>query len=363
MQQRNGRKKILIINTIGMGYEGMSFVILNYLRNMSAEGLELHITADPEVSDDFRKILEKLGTVHIVPVKQQDLKGYLLGIRNILKTGINVLHVHGNSGTMAMEAILAKLCGVSKVIVHSHSTKTDHPMVNAILKYPMMVFSDKLVACSKASGKWLYRNRKFTVLNNAIDLNRFSFDPVVREACRKELGLEKEFLVGHIGHFSEPKNHPYLVDVFGELHKRNPEARLLLVGGGPDFDSVVKKVNHLQLQDAVIFTGRRSDVERLYQAMDVFLMPSRWEGLPLVLLEAQTSGLPVIASDRITKDVKCTENFWYLNIEDAPAVWAEKLLQLSETPVERTADNGKLLREHGFDICQEAEKLRQIYLT
>lgn len=358
----NSCRKVLVINTIGMGYEGMSSVIMNYLRTMPLDGLELHITAYPGVNENIQKTLETFGSVHIVPAKKRDLKGYLHGIWKILKTGIDVIHIHGNSGTMAMEVVLAKLCRVPKVIVHSHSTKTDHPLANAVLRYPMALLADQLVACSEGSGRWLYKNWKFTVLNNAIDSARFSFDPVCREVCRKELGLDQEFLVGHVGHFTEPKNHFYLVNVFHELHKRKPDARLLLVGGGPDFDAVVEKVNNLHLQDAVIFAGRRPDVERLYQAMDVFLMPSRWEGLPLVLLEAQASGLPVVASDRITRDVCCTENFWYLNIEDSPAVWAEKLLQLSETPVERSADQGKLLREHGFDIYQEAGRLREMYL-
>lgn len=362
MEKTKANKKVLIINTIGMGFEGMSFVILNYLRNMSLEGLELHITADPDLCEDMRKILEALGTVHIIPVKQRDPKGYLRGVRDILKTGIDVLHIHGNSGTMAMEAVLAKLCGVKKVFVHAHSTKTDHPAVNAILKYPMMLCADQRIACSEGSGKWLYGNWKHMVLNNAIDLSRFRFDPEIREQCRGEFGIREEFLLGHIGNFYEPKNHSFLIDVFAAFHKRKPDSRLLLVGTGPDFDAVREKVNQLQLQDAVIFAGRRTDVERIYQALDVFVMPSLWEGLPLVLLEAQAAGLPVLASDRITKAVQCAPNFWYLPVEESPALWAEKLLHLSEEKMDRTADTARYLREHGFDICMEAERLRELYL-
>lgn len=352
----------MIVNTIGMGFEGMSFVILNYLRNMPREGLQLHITADPELCDEMREILEALGTVHIIPIKQENLKGYLKGIRDILKTGMDVLHVHGNSGTMAMEAVLAKSCGVKNIIVHAHSTKTDHPAVNAILRYPMMLFSDERIACSVDSGKWLYKKWKHTVLNNAIDISRFRFDPDIREQCRREFGIREEFLVGHIGNFYEPKNHVFLIDIFAAFHKLKPDSRLLLAGRGPDFDAVVEKVNQLQLQDAVIFAGRRTDVERLYQAMDAFVMPSRWEGLPLVLLEAQASGLPVLASDRITKDVRCAENFWYLPIEEDPEVWAEKLVKLSEEKIDRTVDTAQCLRERGFDIRMEAGRLRDLYL-
>lgn len=362
MNKTKAKKKILVVNTIGMGFEGMSTVIVNYLRSMSLEGLELHITADPDLCEEMRQILEALGTVHIIPVKQEDLKGYLLGIREILKTGIDVLHVHGNSGTMAMEAVLAKLCGVKKVFVHAHSTKTDHPVVNTVLKYPMMLCADQRIACSVGSGKWLYGNWKHMILNNAIDLTRFRFRPEVREACRREFGIGNEFLVGHIGNFYEPKNHGFLIDIFAAFHGRKPDSKLLLTGVGPDFEAVVEKVNRLGLQDAVIFAGRRTDVERIYQALDVFVMPSLWEGMPLVLLEAQASGLPVLASDRITKDVRCVPDFRYLPVEESPEVWAGKLLQLSAEKTDRITDTAPYLRERGFDIGREAERLRELYL-
>ena len=362
MEKTEAKTKVLIVNTIGMGHEGMSTVILNYLQNMSLERIELHVTAADPLAEDIEQILTALGTVHIIPLKQENLKGYLLGIREIVKTGIDVIHVHGNSGTMAMEAVLAKLCGVKKVFVHAHSTKTNHPLVNTILKYPMMLCAAQRLACSAGSGKWLYGNWSHTILNNAIDLDKFRFDPDVRKQCRKEFDLREEFVLGHVGNFYEPKNHSFLIDVFAAFHKLQTNSKLLMAGGGPDFDAAVEKVRQLQLQDAVIFAGKRTDVERIYQALDVFVMPSRWEGLPLVLLEAQASGLPVIASDRITKEVQCTPNFWYLSIEEAPKVWAEKLLQLSGERLDRTADTARYLRERGFDIRTEADRLLELYL-
>lgn len=357
-------KKVLIVPTNGLDLEGITTVIYNYTKAMNRDGLELHFLTYGELNPSLRERFAPMGQIKFVSDRKQSTKAYVKDYIRLLKSGsFDVVHIHGNSGTMAIEAVLAKLCGVQKVIVHSHSTKTDHPLVNAVLRYPMALFADELVACAQGSGKWLYRNWKFTVLNNAIDITKFGYDSAARAEVRRELGIDKEFLVGHIGHFSAPKNHFYLIDVFYELYQREPGARLLLVGDGPDFDRVKEKVTSLHLQDAVIFAGRRSDAERLYQAMDVFLMPSRWEGLPLVLLEAQSACLPVVASSRITGDVRCTDNFWYLNIDESPAVWAEKLLQLSENPVERSGDNGKLLRVRGFDICLETEKLRQIYLA
>lgn len=356
-------KRILIVPTLGLGLEGITTVIYNYIHAMDRQDLQLHFLTYGNLQPVLRDRFSALGTINFVSDRKQSTVAYVKDyIRLLREQRFDVVHIHGNSGTMAIETVLAKLCGVPRVLIHTHSTKTDHPMVNAILKYPMMLFADERIACARGSGAWLYGSWKHTVLNNAIDLGRFSYDPACRAECREEFGIRNEFLVGHIGHFSTPKNHFFLIDVFAAFHKRKPDAKLLLAGDGPDFDAVVEKVRQLQLQDSVIFTGRRSDVERLYQAFDVFLMPSRWEGLPLVLLEAQTAGLPVVASDRITKDVQCAPDFWYLSIEEDPKVWAEKLREVSEKKVDRTADTAQLLREHGFDIRTEAGRLLELYL-
>lgn len=363
MEKQSNKKRILIINTIGMGFEGISFVILNYLQHMSLEGLELHTIANPKSNAQMRQNMEDFCTVHILPRRQNDLKGYLRGLREIFRQGIDVLHIHGNSGTMAIEVVLAKLCGVKKILIHAHSTKTDHPAVNAVLKYPMMWFSQECIACSEAAGKWLYGKHPYMLLNNAIDLDRFRFDPETRDACRQEFEIGGEFVMGHIGNFYEPKNHPFLIDIFAAFHKREPNSKLLLAGGGPNAALAEEKVKSLDLHDSVIFAGKRTDPERIYQAMDVFVMPSLWEGLPLVLLEAQASGLPVLASDRITKEVRCTENFRYLPLEEGVEIWVEQLLSLSREKADRTLTTTEGLVQRGFDICAEAQRLRNLYLN
>lgn len=358
-----GMQKVLIVPTLGLNLEGITTVIYNYIHAMDREGLQFHFMTYGDLKPVLRERFEAMGRIEFVSDRKQSTAAYIKDYIRLLRGNrFDVVHIHGNSGTMAIEAVLAKLCGVPKVLVHTHSTKTDHPAVNALLKYPMMLCADERIACSRSSGTWLYKNWKHKVLNNAIDLSGFSFDPVCREECRAEFGIREEFLVGHIGHFSAPKNHFYLIDIFEAFHKLKPDSKLLLVSDGPDFDAVVEKVHRLQLQDAVIFAGRRSDVERLYQAIDVFLMPSRWEGLPLVLLEAQTAGVPVVASDRITTDVQCTESFWFMSIEEPAERWAEKLMEVAQTAADRSNDNIRLLRDRGFDIRLETKRLREIYL-
>lgn len=363
MKNREDKKTVLIINTVGMGYDGMSHVILNYLCHMSVDGLDLHFTAAPDVNDSIRNTLENYGTIHYIPLKKENLWGYVFGLNKTLKSRIDVIHIHGNSGTMVIESLLARLHGVPQILVHCHNTKTSYPLLNRILTPIMKCMATDLIACSRASGEWLYGKSNYLVLNNAIDLKKYEFNPLVREEVRREFQVGDTLLVGHIGAFLESKNQPYLVEAFADFHRRYPNSKLMLVSDGPMFEAVKHQVEQLGLTGSVIFPGRRSDAQRLYQAMDVFVMPSRWEGLPLVMLEAQASGLPVLASDRITRDAACTDRVRFLSIDETPSVWADALMELVDEKKDRVEGIAQQLRQHGFDITEEAEILRDIYLA
>ena len=356
-------KKILIINTIGFDFEGISSVIVNYLSHMDRHGLEITFIAQPRISDQFKGILEPLGTVAVLPDRKQDTRGYIKGLNGILKEKkFDVIHIHGNSGTMAIEALLARACHVKKVIVHAHSTHTDHPAINRVLTPVMKSLSTDLLACSAGAGKFLY-GKGFTVLNNAIDMQRFCFQRQARDACRKEWRLaEDDFVIGHVGYFMAVKNQSFLIDVFSEYHKTDPNARLLLVSDGPDLEKIRQKASDCGIADAVIFAGRRGDVERLYCAMDIFVFPSLWEGLPLTLVEAQASGLPCLVSSHVTRDVACTDAMIYKDLSDGAAAWAKTVAGLKKTAASGNRNSvGDALKNKGFDIMTEAAKLRKIY--
>lgn len=356
-------KRVLIVNTIGLGYEGITSVIKNYTGAMNKEGLEIHFVAMDSLPDDLKLLLSDMGIIHYVEKRKKSLKRYLTGMDAVLsKNKFDVIHIHGNSGTMLIEVLLAKIHGIKNIIIHSHSTQTNHPVVNRILKAPMMRLADTCIACSKASGEWLYGNYPYTVLNNAIDLNRFRFSEVNREKYRDEFGIKDEFLVGHIGHFTPQKNHFFLIDIFFEFHKLEPNSKLLLISDGPRFDQVKAKVAELGLQETVIFAGRRNDIAEIYSAMDLFLLPSNWEGLPLVMVEAQTNGLSLLVSDVITQDAKCTDRTFYKPLDHGALFWAEQLQQIKNSNFDRMVDDRGNIAEKGFDIHTEAEKLRQIYL-
>lgn len=356
-------KKILIINTVGFRYEGITSVILNYLRAMNRENLDISFLTYADTHQQLKEELDQLGRRVEVPNRKQNVRGYMNCLYRILAEGYDVLHVHGNSGTMLIETVLAKLRGVKKIIVHTHSTSTNHPFVNAVLKHPMMWLADECLACSSAAGEWLYGKHPYRVLNNAIDLEKYHFDPEKREAYRKEFQVQpEEFLIGHIGHFTPQKNHFFLFEIFQACYAQNSNAKLLLVGEGPDQVAVREKVQEAGLEERVIFAGRREDAWALYSAMDLFLLPSRWEGLPLVALEAQANGVPVLMSTVVTEDAKCTEAVFYAPLTETAPEWAGRIADIQQKDMPRASADVGAIAKRGFDIFQEAEKLRRIYL-
>ena len=356
-------KKILISPTLGLDLEGITSVIYNYSKAMDRSNLQLCFLTYGDLKPAVRERFQSLGEILFVADRKQSTFAYMKGYVALLKEhSFDVVHINGNSGTMIIEVLLAKLCGVKNVMVHGHSTRTNHPFINTILKVPMMWLSQECIACSEATGQWLYGKYPYTLLNNAIELDKFRFEETLREKYREEFGVQKEFLVGHIGHFTEPKNHFFLIDVFAAFHKLEPNSKLLLISDGPRFQQVQEKVAQLGLQDAVIFAGRRSDVAGIYSAMDLFILPSCWEGLPLVMVEAQMNGLPLLVSDAVTSAAKCTDRVWYKSLEDGAQSWAETLLKLKNQRFDRQKDFRGIIAEKGFDIQAEAEKLRQLYL-
>lgn len=357
-------KKILVINTVGFQYEGITSVILNYIRGMNRDGLDFTFPVYGDTDPKLQEELRLLGRTVTLPNRKKAVRDYAAQLYRMLGEGYDVLHVHGNSGTMVMEAVLAKLRGVKKVIVHTHSTSTDHPLVNAVMKYPMMLLAGERLACSKAAGDWLYGKHPYTVLNNAIDLEKYRFDPQKRESYREAFGVQDgEFLIGHIGHFTPVKNHPFLLEVFHTCYMRNPKAKLLLVGDGPDQAQVKQQAKALGIWDRVIFAGQRSDASSLYSAMDLFLLPSQWEGLSLVTIEAQANGLPALVSDGVPEDAGCTDRVFWKSLSDGSDAWAEEITKIAAMPCARTDDFTGSIRACGFDIHKEAAALRNIYLS
>lgn len=205
----------------------------------------------------------------------------------------------------------------------------------------------------------MFGGAPYQIVNNAIDVSAYTYSPIKRLEMRREMGLADELVIGHVGRFNQPKNHPFLLAIFAALLKKEPNAVLLLVGGGEDMPKMQAKAQELGIADHVRFLGVRSDVADLMQAMDVFAFPSLYEGLGIALIEAQASGLPCIVSDTIPSEAYLTDLVFSQKLSASPEGWADAILEKRKTP---RVDHSAEIAAHGFDITTEAVKLQEFYL-
>lgn len=255
-------------------------------------------------------------------------------------------------------------------IIHSHSTSNGNGL-DALVKYlmqlPIRRQADYLFSCSDIAGEWLYgRNAisqdNYRMIPNCIDLNRFSFDCMKRKEIREELGIkDNEFVIGHIGRFCEAKNHEFIIKVFNDITKKNSDSKLLLIGDGELKVSIEKLVCSLDIRNRVIFSGNVSNPEQYYQAMDCFFFPSKWEGLPVSVVEAQASGLTCLISDTITKDVVLTDLVHQYPIENV-GMWVKAILNYKDGE-RKQIDSDQKKRLCRFDSQSVAKDLQEFYLS
>ena len=217
-----------------------------------------------------------------------------------------------------------------------------------------------MFACGEEAGKWMFETDNFEVINNAIDTDLYTYNKEKADKVKKEFDIENKFVVGHVGRFSYPKNHKFIIDVFNEVQKVREDSVLMLVGDGDLRSQIEQKVRDLRLSEKVIFTGVRSDVNDLMQGMDVFLFPSLYEGLPVTMVEAQASGLKCIISDKVTLECKMTENVVVIKLEESPQQWAKEVLKYEKYERQNTKEE---IVKANFDIKANAKYLQEFYLN
>jgi capsular polysaccharide biosynthesis protein len=256
--------------------------------------------------------------------------------------------------------------GVRSFAVHSHSTAYSDSRLKSMRNWLVCrnigAYSDVRLACSHAAGEFMFRRSRFEVLPNAIDVGTYRFDRQVRVKSRRALGLGDGPVVGHVGRFSEEKNHRFLLDIFGELLRLKPGARLVLIGDGALRPGIEERAADRGLADYVLFLGDRKDVPALYQAMDVLVLPSLFEGLPMVGVEAQCAGLPMVCSDRVPDEVAIGD-CEFLSLEKPARQWAHHVSQALERgrDLSLRAQGEEMTRTAGFDITHEADRLARRY--
>lgn len=357
------KTKVLIISTVGLIYDGITNVITSYLQAMDLSGLDVYVISTIKEEKDIVKKIENTGC-HIVKLpsrKTQTVSYFLKLITFIKKNHINVVHAHGNSGTLSIEMLAAWIGGSKKRIAHSHNTKCDQVKADKILRPIFNVLYTDGIACGEDAGRWLFGNRPFTILSNGRDIKLFSFDENIREKKRTELNLKSEIAIGHVGGFFEQKNHRFLLEIFREILKKNPTVRFYLIGDGPLRPEIESSA--LDLKDNLTFVGTTSQIADYLQAMDGMLLPSLYEGLPLVAIEWQINGLPCVLSDKVTKECAFMDNCVFMSLNGNTEAWAREIIALVKSN-DRIQSSKKAALEtkiHGFDIQDGALKLRNIY--
>lgn len=277
-----------------------------------------------------------------------------------------IIHAH-MTGSASVFLPIAKKYGLV-TIAHSHialSQKGIRQKVIDLYRLPLKNQADYLFACSNDAGVWMFGEKatkgdNYYVIRNGVDTDKFAFSAEKRDKIRKELGLDGKFVVGNVSRFHIQKNHSLLIDVFAEIKKADDSAALLLVGDGGLRAEIEEKAKALGLADSVIFTGVRTDIDCILSAMDVFLMTSFNEGLPVSLVEAQASGLHIVATDTISKEIKLTNLVEFCSLGDSPEKWAQTVLKYAEGYERRNTKPE--IAAAGYDIVSTTQELERFYL-
>lgn len=363
----NMDKPIRIAQVIGkLKNGGVESVIYNYYKNIDHSRFQFDFYIDGDSDFTFPQELLDMGARCFIIPPYQKLFSYLAALIKFFKTNkYDIVHI--NMNTLSVFSLYAAwIAGVPVRINHNHSTAGKGETKRNIIKYMLRpfskIFATNFMACSEYAGRWLFGNRFFdkgnvTVLNNAIDFEHFKFNEDKRNTLRNELGISDCYVIGHIGRFMPQKNHTFLIDIFSEVHKKDSDTVLLLVGDGELKEEIECKVKKLRLSDNVLFIDAQSDISKYYQVMDVFCFPSLYEGLGMVAIEAQACSLPVVASTEVPKDIEITSNVKFVPLDKSADFWAEKILE--NKAVNRT--DAKIDLNCPFDIKTECKKLEHYY--
>lgn len=363
---------IRVLHIVGsMNRGGIQAFIMNVYRNIDRNKIQFDFLLSTDKECDYNAEIQRLGgkIFSILPRKQ----GFLKNRKSLdyffsQHPEYRIIHQHVSSLSYVEPLKIAEKYGVHIRIVHGHSTKEGGSLIHKYIhrwnQLKINSYATDYFACSELVAKWLYgkvgyNSRRFTVINNGIEVERFAYSPEIRKNIRNELGIQNNFVIGHVGRFAYPKNHEFLIDVFKEVIGLNPSFLLLLVGDGEKKPFIEQKVADLKLSDNVIFLGDRNDISHLLQAMDVFVFPSHYEGLPVALVEAQTAGLPCLISDNITDEIVITDLINKLSLNTENRIWAEKILEFVES-YERK-DTQQDIRQSGYDISETIKSLEIIY--
>lgn len=352
--------KVLQLTSLKCG--GAETVLMNYHKNIDTSLVQFDYLVFSDSEDFYDKDALALGAnIFRVSGKHRFAQGFRILKKLSKSKEYSAIEIHTENAHSVIWVLLSYLAGFKKVIVHSHSTKNIKMFQHRVSKLFLNLFPIIRFSCGKQATSFMFGKRKAFVVNNAIDLDRYSFDSKKRAAIRNDLNLKEDTIVlGHVGRFIELKNHSLLFEVCKSLEEKGVKYKLLLLGDGELFDLKKEEAKKIGIENNVIFLGNVNNVGDYLQGMDVFLLPSYYEGFPTVAVEAQAAGLRCLLSDTITKDVNITGNVDFISIKEPGELWAKAICDKGLS----VRDNWcKVLTEKGLNIKEEAKKIEQVYLT
>lgn len=355
------------------GVGGIEKFIINVCENLDKDKYEITLIVVNKMTDQYDEVLHEQNVKVVELLNQKEENPIIRFKKGIPKFNAltkiykpDIIHFNLSDAVDLLYVYIAKKNCIGNRIVHSHNSSVNNfrkEMAHKILKIFLQKTPSCYFACSSKAAKWLfpksvYKNRKYELIHNAIYLEKYKYDKKSREKVRQKFGWNNEVIYGNVGRFNLQKNHKFLIDVFYYINMKTPNSRLVLIGDGELKTEIKKYSMEKGLKEKVVFLGNSNEVPQLLQALDLFLLPSLYEGLPFVLVESQAAALPAIVSSTVTSEVKCTNYIKYLSLNDNPEKWCD--LAISMSSMERF-DTENQLKAAGFSISDMVNKLDSIY--
>lgn len=352
---------------------GQTQYILNHWKYIDKEKYHFDfVTFAPRLSYENELLKQGCQIYHMSTYAEQDKELFIKEMDSILVNNYDMIHIHTPHWKSLIVEERARIAKIGKIIIHGHcaglGTMNEVETEAAMRKHYEirdtinMDMADYFCACSKKAALWLYGDRipeqSIQILKNAIDVKQFAYNKKLRQKYREEFGVEAKVVIGHIGRYVYQKNHDFIIDFFRRMVDVNENVVLLLIGTGPEKDRITKKAFDKGLQDKVIFLDRRNDIAGLMQLMDIFILPSKYEGFPIVLTEAQAADLPCLVSENVTQECDITGRVEFLpmNIEE----WVARANKVIQNGMSRS-DKTQYLIENGYNLPEATRQLEAIY--
>lgn len=365
-----GQVRILQI-TDNLNRGGIETFIMNVYRSIDRGKIQFDfLISEPSKCDYEDEIIALGGKIFRIPPKSMGIRKFVKSSNSFLKqnTEYRVVHIHSSSLISSLLWLLTHFRKTQTKIIHSHNTEATQDLKGMMRKIGQFILRKQysyLFGCSTEAGRWMFGDKtlnspKYRFIKNGINTSAFFYDESLRTRKRKEMGLEGKKVIGHIGRFNTQKNHVFIFDVFEKIHQKNPTSVLLLIGQGELWDKMKEKAIKLGLESDILFLGVRHDINELLNAMDVFFLPSLYEGLPVVGIESQATGIPLVVSTEITKEIDISNNVTFESLEKNAEEWASLLLNIKDNNRNTVMDN---IKNNGYDIQDTVNILSLIYLA